>query len=283
MKKKSLQILNVQEILQCPLCKQALHYDNKGSLICTNRHCFDISSQGYVNFVQNQKSLRGYDTAFYESRRNFLQDGFYDHIAGAIAEIISAQGRGLRIVDAGCGEGFYPLKLAEQGETTIIAFDYAKEAIKIASKGISNICWMVADITNIPLQNSSIDCLLNIYTPANYMEFERVLAPDGILVKVIPGVNHLLELRQNLRGRLRNENYSNQQVIDGFTHHFELIDRRIVSQTLPVDERQLKYLLDMTPLMFGVNDDAGCSNITAITIEAEILTGRPPVAINYNW
>mgnify|MGYP002410639899 CR=1 FL=1 len=261
-------------MLQCPLCKQSLHFSNGGSLVCENRHCFDISSKGYVNFVLNQKPSKGYGKLFFESRRKFLQAGFYDHIANAIGEIITEHGNGLHIIDAGCGEGFYTLKLAEQTDATIFAFDYSKDAIKIASRGGNDVYWMVADIANIPLKNSRVDCILNIYTPANYTEFRRVLSSNGVLVKVIPGANHLRELRQAVRSQLRNEEYSNQQVVDYFNQHFELVERKIINQTIPLRKAQLQSLLEMTPLMFGVDaEKVDFSNITHITIEAEILLG----------
>lgn len=276
MKKQIVKFLNTQSMFQCPLCKQSLDFANGGSLVCENNHCFDISSKGYVNFVLNQKPSKAYDALFFESRQEFLQAGFYDHIANTIVNIIKAQGNGLCIVDAGCGEGFYALKLAEQTDAKIFAFDYSKDAIKLASKGGNDVCWMVSDIANIPLKNNRVDCLLNIYTPANYTEFRRVLMSNGILVKVIPGANHLRELRHALRSQLKNEEYSNQEVVECFNQHFDLLDRKIVSQTFPLRQSQLQILLDMTPLMFGVDDEkVDCSNLTSITIEAEILTGRP--------
>ena len=40
-----------------------------------------------------------------------------------------------------------------------------------------------------------IDVLFNIFTPANYQSFYRILKKDGIMVKVIPGAEYLKEFR----------------------------------------------------------------------------------------
>ena len=62
------------------------------------------------------------------------------------------------------------------------AFDLSKDAINVAARGMNNICFFVSDIQSIPLKDNSIDCMLNIYTPANYPEFKRVLKKDGYFI-----------------------------------------------------------------------------------------------------
>ena len=57
-----------------------------------------------------------------------------------------------------------------------------------------------------------MDILLDIFSPANYGEFRRVLSKDGILIKVIPTENHLKEIRQKVQDQLTNKDYSNQDI-----------------------------------------------------------------------
>lgn len=275
MLKQNFKFQNIHSMFQCPLCKQVLHFANESSLVCKSGHCFDISSKGYVNFVSNQKPLKGYNSMFFEKRREFLENGFYDHIVNAIADIILAQGNILRIVDAGCGDGFYSQNLAKRTGADFFAFDFSKDAIKVASKGWNEIYWMVADIANIPLPSGSMNCILNIFSPANYSEFQRVSAPDSILVKAIPGKNHMRELRYVVHGQLRNAEYSNQQVINNFKRHLILVDRKLVNRTIVITRSQIQTLLSMTPLLFNVeNEKIDCSDVTSITVESEILVGQ---------
>lgn len=53
--------------------------------------------------------------------------------------------------------------------------------------------WFVADLKRLPVQNAAADVVLNVFSPADYGEFRRVLTPDGELLKVVPGPDYLLE------------------------------------------------------------------------------------------
>ena len=74
--------------LICPLCGGALEKREK-SLICPNRHSFDIARQGYVHLlpVQSKHSRSPGDTREQvASRRRFLEGGFYEPIAQAVTQ-----------------------------------------------------------------------------------------------------------------------------------------------------------------------------------------------------
>lgn len=284
MKKQILKFFDTQSVYRCPICTSSMGtemkmQDNASSLVCTNNHCFDISSKGYVNFLQNSRQSKVYNLNFFESRRKFIDDGFYSHISDEVCSVVSKieKSEKLRIADAGCGEGSFSLSLSQKLSETaeIFAFDFSKDAVQIASKGGNNILWMVSDIANIPLASNSMDVILNIYSPANYAEFKRILKKGGILAKVIPGANHMCELRNKIHtseAEPESEEYSNQQVVDVFERNFEISDRYIVTKTYPISESQIKNLLGMTPLMFGVDEKSqNIANIDKITVEAEIL------------
>src|SRR5690606_40580058 len=59
----------------------------------------------------------------------------------------------------------------------------------------SNSVWIVADLANLPIATTSIDYILNILSPSNYAEFDRLLKKEGKLIKVIPNSDYLKELR----------------------------------------------------------------------------------------
>lgn len=265
---------NLADILQCPLCGRALCF-KAGSLLCAAGHCYDIAARGYVNFLPNHGRIKGYDAPFFESRRHILAAGFYDGIFEALVQHIPANRPSLRILDAGCGEGFYAARFAKLAGAEVFALDISKEAVKLAARGPSSIRWMVGDISRLPLQNGVVDCLFNIFTPANYDEFRRVLAPGGLVVKAIAGPRHMQELREAARGLIRRSDYGGEQTADYFLRHFEPAGRITVSDTRPVSAAQLEHLLRMTPLLFGVNKAlVDWSGLTRITVEAEILAGK---------
>lgn len=260
-------------IFLCPLCGGKIRYD-AGSLRCVRGHCFDISARGYVNFIPGQKPLSGYDLTFFENRRAFLQDGFYAHVLDTVTQAV-CDFSPRRVIDAGCGEGYYARGIQQAIPGKVIAFDIARDAVQIAAAGGGPIVWMVADLAHIPLQNGTGDCLLNLFTPANYAQFRRVLTPGALVVKAVPGPEHLMELRRSVRQHIRREEYSNQQVIDYFSQHFTLTERLSCCQTYALSEAQRRLLFGMTPLLFGVPQSAlDPCRIDCITIDAELLIGR---------
>ena len=260
---------------QCPHCRESLIFA-ENSFTCSNKHCFDIASKGYVNLLPAQKPLKGYDREFFQNRRAFLDAGFYAHILEGILSHTPKEAK--FIVDAGCGEGYYAKHLQDSTDATVFAFDISKDAIQIAASGGNAVLWSVADLTRIPLADHCADCLLNIFTPANYTEFHRVLKPGGTLLKVVPGAQHLKELRSALQAHIRSESYSNEDVVSYFTQNFSHIERTPLCKTIPIDQEQLNALLKMTPLAFNIDQEVlqNC-HIDTITIDAELLIGQTEV------
>ncbi|MGN0658440.1 MAG: putative RNA methyltransferase [Emergencia sp.] len=301
MMNKADKFYDIKNFLQCPVCGRKIRF-HAGGLVCKKEHRFDISSKGYVNLLRSARTLKGYDADFFESRRRFFAAGYYDHVAEAVVELALKEaepvrnltgenaGRGMPgdpaadrspvFLDAGCGEGFYSAALSralrEQNlDGQIIAFDIAAEAVKTAARGPEQVKWMVADITRIPVKDKAADVILDIFTPANYSEFERVLTDQGTVIKVIPGAEHMGQLRRAASPFLRHGTYSNEDVLDGFLERFELMERRKVTRTCPLNEGNLQDLAGMTPLLFGVDKTLlDLSSLKEITVEAEILAGR---------
>jgi len=181
-------------------------------------------------------------------------------------------------LDIGCGEGFYSRKLQEShSDKTFYAFDISKDSVQIAAKSEPNwaVNWFVGDLARLPIKDASMDILLDIFSPANYGEFRRVLSKDGILIKVIPTENHLKEIRQMVQDQLTKKDYSNQDIKEHFQEHFNIQSSQIASLTKPITAEQRQALLSMTPLLFHVDQSKiDWSQLTEITIEAEILVGK---------
>lgn len=269
---KAARALPMQSLLRCPLCAKPLQ--NKGSsLLCRGGHCYDISAKGYINFVLKHRPQKGYEAESFVERQKFLQAGYYDHILDALLDVLRAQGA-RRVVDAGCGEGYFARRIAQDAGAEVCALDLSKDSIRLASAGSKQVCWMVADLARIPLQDGMADAVINIFAPANYKEFARVLRRGGSLIKVIPGPEHLRELRDAARGQLKGEAYSAQPVADYFTQNFQMTSRKTVTKAFPIAGEELESLLRMTPLLFSADKALiDRSGIREITIQAHILIG----------
>ncbi|CGE84122.1 MULTISPECIES: putative RNA methyltransferase [Streptococcus] len=261
----------------CPICQENLTLV-ESSLKCCNRHSFDLAKFGYVNLAPQIKQSANYDKENFQNRQQILEVGFYQAILDAVSDLLASSKTTTTILDIGCGEGFYSRKLQEShSEKTFYAFDISKDSVQIAAKSEPNwaVNWFVGDLARLPIKDTSMDILLDIFSPANYGEFRRVLSKDGILIKVIPTENHLKEIRQKVQDQLTNKDYSNQNIKNHFQEHFTILSNQTASLTKTITVEQLQALLSMTPLLFHVDQSKiDWSQLTEITIEAEILVGK---------
>ena len=261
----------------CPICQENLTLV-ESSLKCCNRHSFDLAKFGYINLAPQIKQSANYDKENFQNRQQILEAGFYQAILEAVSNLLASSKTATTILDIGCGEGFYSRKLQENHpEKTFYAFDISKDSVQIAAKSEPNwaVNWFVGDLARLPIKDASMDILLDIFSPANYGEFRRVLSKDGILIKVIPTKNHLKEIRQKAQDQLTNKDYSNQDIKNHFQEHFTILSNQTASLTKPITAEQLQALLSMTPLLFHIDQSKiDWSQLKEITIDAEILVGR---------
>ncbi|MGQ7345129.1 putative RNA methyltransferase [Streptococcus suis] len=266
---------NSDQFFACPHCGQALGLD-QSSLRCPNRHTFDIAKQGYVNLAPQVKQSANYHKSSFENRQAFLEAGYYDHLYEALEGKIAELGL-QSVLDIGCGEGFYSRKLAEKMDLDILAFDISKDSILLAARSDSSksVKWFVGDLTKLPIQDKTIDGILDIFSPANYQEFARVLKVGGAILKLVPGPNHLKELRHLAKDQLRKESYDNQDIVDHFRSYVGQVEQVLVSRTMPITAAYAQVLADMTPLFFQVDQSKlDLSQLTEITVEGVLLIGR---------
>lgn len=255
---------------RCPLCGGGMAYD-AGSLRCGRGHCFDVSKKGYVSFLPGQKPLRGYDRAFFEARRRVMDAGLYAHVNDAVIDALVGIGPGGRVIDAGCGEGTCARAVREKTGADVLALDAAPDAIRTAAAGGSEVRWLVADLAAMPVADACADAVLNVYTPANYAEFRRVLRRGGRVIKVSPGPAHLAELRDALGDRLRG-GFDSRQVPAYTAEHLTGMTETRVTRTFPLTDALRPDLLRMTPMMFGREGDVP---LREMTIDAIVMTGTP--------
>ena len=261
----------------CPICQENLTLVET-SLKCSNRHSFDLAKFGYVNLAPQIKQSTNYDKENFQNRQQILEAGFYQAILEGISDLLATKPSAKTILDIGCGEGFYSRKLQEvHSDKTFYSFDISKDSVQIAAKSEPNwvVNWFVGDLARLPIKDASMDILLDIFSPANYGEFRRVLSQNGILIKVVPTENHLKEIRQMVQDQLTKKDYSNQVIKEHFQEYFSIQSSQIASLTKSVTTEQRQALISMTPLLFHVDQSKiDWNQLTEITIEAEILVGK---------
>lgn len=268
----------MQEImkrLRCPICHEPIERRDN-SLVCARRHCYDIARQGYVNFVPGQKDMF-YRRELFESRAKVFEAGVYEPVVRALSEALDRHvpQENPVILDAGCGEGYYIRSVCPGRKMVRVGFDLSKDAVRLAARGQKTASFFAADLKNIPMADDTCDAVLDIFTPANYAEFARVLRPGGLLIKLAPRSGYLRELRALAADRLRRREYDGGDVERYAQEHMEMIEQRIITYTLPVTGETAQHLARMTPMLAGLDAASlDLSSVTEITIDETMFIGR---------
>ncbi|MDY2777149.1 MAG: methyltransferase domain-containing protein [Collinsella sp.] len=266
--------LDAAHLFRCPICGGPMTASSP-SVRCEQGHTFDISSKGHLTFAGGHAPLKGYDRTFFESRARICEMGLYDAVADTLLATLDTHGATGPIVDAGCGEGHHAKRLANETGQKVIALDYSKDAIACAARGRDDVLWLVADLANIPLRDLVAGCVVNVFTPANYAEFKRVLRPGGLIIKVVPGPLHMRELREIMHPGRDLGAYSNRDIVEHLERNVRLIDRvrSLRTHEIPVD--MTEDIVRMSPVSFGIDPGTiDTSTLQRITVDAEILVAR---------
>lgn len=242
-----------KSIFRCPVCLGSLH-GSVSSLSCHKGHSYDIAREGYVNLLlANQKGSKepGDSPEMLRARRNFLNSGYYRRLAENVSERIikylDETGNNVTILDAGCGEGYYSDHISRIpsviSRASICGIDVSREGVKLSAKRKNNIQWGVASVHSIPLQDKSVNIILNIFAPHDADEFSRITADNGILISVTPGPEHLKGLKEELYETVTEHNNGYPEI-----RGFEAAESDNLKYEFTVIWPQIKSdLLKMTP------------------------------------
>lgn len=270
-------------ILACPVCRDPLSQIAK-SYRCARNHTFDIARQGYVNLLPVQKKGSrepGDSIEMVQGRRRFLAAGHYDIVSDAINRVIAgllSNATELRILDAGCGIGFYLNRLIKYlpsacGIKSIDCYglDISKAAVRIAATTDRSVHWLVASVNELPLRNSSTDLILNVFSPTNFGEFARILGCDGRLVIVRPGPSHLNGLRKRIYPEVHDHAPADLagQASPFFLH---TATERIFYPLELTSNESIMDLLTMTPYYWNIDraTHARLASINRLTLEVDM-------------
>lgn len=234
----------------CPICKERFER-NANSLVCQNKHCFDLSKRGYVNLLRPSKSAsvrHGDDKLMVESRKSFLNAGFYAPLSNAITEALpKIAPQNAVVLDAGCGEGYYTVNVKNALNTErVYGIDVSRDAIHAASLRDKSLRLAVASIFDLPVENESIDVLINLFAPYDGKEFSRVLKAGGLLVRAFPAEKHLWELKCAVYDTPY-ENEIDTMELEGF----ETVEKARITFPLTLTKsEEIDALFKMTPYYY---------------------------------
>ncbi len=255
-------------ILQCPVCRNPL-LNSADGYQCSNNHTFDAAREGYVNVLLSHKKNSkepGDNKEMIRSRRRFLDLGLYDRISDGINEAIAGnlpepgEKNAFNVLDAGCGEGFYLKRLKEflaQRSGTRVPVEYygvdiSKFAVRQATQRDWTISWFVASIIDLPFVQSSFDMILNIFSPADFPEFSRVLGGTGKLLTVSPGPRHLNGLRKIIYPNARE--HAPSTICEEAIGLFSLSTETRINYQVELKSREaIMDLLAMTPYFWNID------------------------------
>lgn len=281
-------VLGFESIFKCPICDSSMKVFESKSLICSNNHTFDFTKQGYINLTTRQIKTK-YSKQLFEARRKLItEDGFFEPLSRGITEIINKhfaiQNGEISLIDMGCGEGSHLSIICDMVSTyhkkkvTGVGIDISKEGISVASRDYINKIWAVADLANPPFKDNQFDVILNILSPSNYAEFNRLLKADGIVIKVVPQSGYLKELRKVFFDEPIKQSYSNVDTVERFSKNFQMVDSLRLCYTVPLGRSSFQSLVLMTPLSWATTEDQVKSviegELTQVTVDLEILIGK---------
>lgn len=239
----------MSSLFRCPICAEPLTRGQR-AYTCPAGHSYDLSGEGYTHLLPaNQKHSKnpGDDKQMVAARCAFLDKGYYAPLRKALTDLATELTQGISspaLLDSGCGEGYYTAGLAEVlPHARIAGIDISKFALRRAAKKVPVGEFAVASSYRLPVMDSSIHLLYNIFSPLSAQEFARVLVPGGYFVYVVPSQRHLWQMKQVLYENPY-ENPAKQEDYPGFAWQKAVPLRYTVTLDSNAD---IMSLFSMTP------------------------------------
>jgi 23S rRNA (guanine745-N1)-methyltransferase len=231
----------------CPHCRLDLQASADGSSqACVNGHAFDRAREGYVNLLpSNRKRSRepGDSADMVAARRRVHDANTYRQLADTVAAELGAVGVAGRVLDLGCGEGYYAETLIrELPASSICGVDISRAAIRLAARRYPAGDFAVASAFDLPIPDASLGAVVRVFAPSDDGELLRVLKSRCFYLEVSPGPRHLWQLRQGLYEQPREHAVARSEISG-----LQLLRRRELHFEVNPGPGQLADIIGMTP------------------------------------
>jgi SAM-dependent methyltransferase len=134
-----------------------------------------------------------------------FQDPYFDEVEWVLDQ--ARLSPGMRVLDAGCGNGLYLRGLRDR-QVTAVGCDLSMGMLRAAAHPVL----LSADVTALPLRDGAVDVALAIHMlyhvpsrEAAIRELRRVVAPGGTFIAVTNGGRHTRSLRDTIERAVRKE------------------------------------------------------------------------------
>ncbi len=242
--------------LRCPVCGGDVERAGE-AFACARGHSVNVHRKGCLN-VLSVPIESCYDRGLFAARRQVFAAGCYAPVVEAV-EALLPEGKH-RLLDAGCGDGWYlNALLTRHPDWCGAGVDISRDAIMAATDQPCAAVWCTADLRRLPFRDGCFTVVLDVLTPASYAEFARVLTDDGLLVKVYPGREYLRELRA-ARGL---PPYEEGQVDAYLRQKTTVVGEKRVTAAWPVTPELWRSFVWMTPL----NQDLSAEEKEALAVK----------------
>jgi 23S rRNA (guanine745-N1)-methyltransferase len=242
----------------CPVCSETLQSSGR-SYSCRNRHNFDVSKEGYLSLLHGRNNYQeiGDDKRMILARVRVHKLPVFLELGKAITAYFPQLSAGDRILDIGCGDGFFLDQVIRTsiGPCQGVGVDISKEALAKAAKSYPNLFFLRTDAAHdrLPFKDSSFGVVLSIFAPRPIDEIRRVLRADGLWLIVTATQDHLKEVRRFLplaaigSGKL-----------DGpVSASYSILKSGILNCEKQVSRDDLVSIVEMSPSIYRLRKDFG--------------------------
>ena len=210
-----------------------------------------LENPGYLRdprYVREQYASEGGLSA-----RASLYDETTGPFAGDVAFDAVAEASPARVLEVGCGTGWFAARIERELGAEVVAVDQSERMVELARA--ADVDARVADVQELPFEDAGFDCVA-----ANWMlyhvpdldrglsEIARVLEPGGRMVAITNGKDHLLEMWQlvdaDAQRLSRDFAFGAENGAEILRRHFRTVERRDAGGTVTIRDREpiVRYL-----------------------------------------